>query len=482
MALPLVFNNVVYPAGYFGTDDGGATASTKLDSTYSFPVTVNGTINKVGDSVTVTYTLPGATTPTVDTVTATQYDNKNMIEFISTNGVPGNEDGSTNRYFFSNIQMYGNPPPAGQTRTTFTADSADTTLNDYTINPPVCFARGTLILAVRDGIVAEVAIEDLRIGDLAVTASGAARPIVWVGNRTIECANHPRANEVLPVRIAAHAFAENRPTRDLVVSPGHSIAVDLLGEVLIPASSLINGTTIRQESVERVNYWHVELESHDLLVAENLPTESYLDMGNRGFFPRPGKATALHAVPDAAPATHADFCRPFHVAGPVVDFVRDRLAARALQLDWVQVENAFADLHLVVDGRRVEAEVQGLSARFLVPATAETVWLESDTVVPAMAGGGADLRALGVCVGKVVIDDGFGSQVVMADDPRLSAGFHDIEEGPQRWTAGRARLPADLWEGCRGSFFLRVELTRPALSKWVVPSVAVRENLVALAG
>ena len=93
------------------------------------------------------------------------------------------------------------------------------------------------------------------------------------------------------MRIAAHAFAENRPARDLVVSPGHSIAVDLLGEVLIPASSLINGTTIRQESAERVTYWHVELESHDLLVTENLPTESYLDMGNRGFFPRPGEAT-----------------------------------------------------------------------------------------------------------------------------------------------------------------------------------------------
>ena len=44
-------------------------------------------------------------------------------------------------------------------------------------------------------------------------------------------------------------------------------------------------------------------------------------------------------------------------------------------LDWVQVENPLAGLHLVVDGRRVEAEVQGLSVRFLVPATAETVWL-----------------------------------------------------------------------------------------------------------
>ena len=401
-----------------------------------------------------------------------------MLLFIGTNGVPGAEDGTTNRFVLSNVQLYGNPPPTGQTRSRF-ADDGDSTLDNYTVQ---CFTTGTGIRVIRDGVETNVAVEDLHTGDLAVTASGVARPIVWIGQRTIDCARHPRANEVLPVRITAHAFAEDRPARDLVVSPGHSIAVDVLGEVLIPASSLINGTTIRQESVERVTYWHVELESHDLLVAENLPTESYLEMNTGGFLPRSGKAVILHAVPDAAPATHADFCRPFHAAGPVVDFVRDRLAARAQQLNWVKFENPLADLHLVVDGRRIEAEVQGLSARFLVPATAEMVWLASDTAVPAMAGGGADLRTLGVCVGALVIDDGFGSRTIAADDPRLCAGFHHIEEGPQRWTCGRAHLPASLWEGCRGSFFLRVELTRPALGRWIAPGVAVHEKRIALAG
>ncbi len=478
--MSIVFNNTVYPAGYVGEDDGRPSTGFGVDAISANTITVNGTVNAVGDTVTVTGLLPGSVdsgnTATSNTLYVTQYDNGNpgQILFSNYNSATGPVPTAPFRYVLSNT-----PLTAGN-RVAFTSDSAlvnGTTGDAYTPAPP-CFVTGTLIRTVRG----DVAVEDLSVGDLAVTASGATRPIIWIGQRTTECARHPRANEVLPVRIAAHAFAENRPARDLVVSPGHSIAVDLLGEVLIPASSLINGTTIRQESAERVTYWHVELESHDLLVTENLPTESYLDMGNRGFFPRPGEALALHGVPDAAPATHADFCRPFHATGPVVDFVRDRLAARALDLDWVQVENPLADLHLVVDGRRVEAEVQGLSVRFLVPATAETVWLASDTVVPAMVGGGADLRTLGVCVGRLVVDDGFGSQVVMADDPRLSAGFHHVEEGPQRWTAGRARLPAELWEGCRGSFFLRVELTRPALPKWVSPSVAVRENQLALAG
>ncbi len=470
--MAITFNNTVYPTGFVGEDDGAASTGFSLDNVSANTITVNGTVTKVGDSVTVTGLLPGSqdtmNTATTNTLYVTQFDNASMIEF-STSNPPTS---SSFRYILSNSMLTANQ------RVTFTSDAAlvnGTSGDAYTV---ICFVSGTLIRTARG----DAAVEDLSVGDLAVTAAGNARPIIWIGQRTIECARHPRANEVLPVRIAAHAFAENRPARDLVVSPGHSIAVDLLGEVLIPASSLINGTTIRQESVERVTYWHVELESHDLLMSENLPSESYLDMGNRGFFPRPGEAMALHGVPDAAPATHAAFCRPFHEAGAVVDFVRDRLAARALQLGWVPVENPLADLHLIVDGRRVEADVQGLSARFLVPATAETVWLVSDTVVPAMAGGGADLRTLGVCVGRLVVDDGFGSQVVMADDPRLSAGFHHLEEGPQRWTCGRARLPTSLWEGCRGSFFLRVELTRPALPRWVVPGVTIHENQVALAG
>lgn len=342
----------------------------------------------------------------------------------------------------------------------------------------VCFASGTALRVRRGAEIREIAVESLEVGDFAVTAGGEQRPIRWLGHRRIDCLSHPHPHEVMPVRIAAHAFGENRPVRALRVSPGHAIAVDLLGEVLIPASSLINGSTIVQERVENVTYWHVELESHDVLLSENLPTESYLDMGNRAFFMRPSEPIDLYGVPDTTTATHADFCRPFHTAGSVVEFVRSRLAARALELGWEKVENPLADLHLVVDGRRIEAEVQGLSACFLVPATAKTIWLTSETSIPVDIGLPSDLRALGVCIGRLVVDDGFGSpRTIMVDDPRLCVGFHHLEEGPQRWTAGRARLPADLWHGCCGSFFLRVELTRPALARWAhVPSAANAAN------
>ena len=188
----------------------------------------------------------------------------------------------------------------------------------------VCFASGTAIRTVHG----DVPVEALVPGDVAVTASGAPRPIIWTGHRAIDCRRHPRAREVMPVRIVAHAFGENRPARDLYVSPGHSICVDALGEVLIPAVSLVNGGSVAQVDVETVTYWHVELESHDILLADNMPVESYLDMGNRSFFVE-ADAIALHARPDAELRTHADFCRPFHDGGPVLAAVRARLEARA---------------------------------------------------------------------------------------------------------------------------------------------------------
>ena len=367
---------------------------------------------------------------------------------------------------------------SGESFQTLMTAAPDTVIRGVAFAPQaaaVCFAQGTRIRTTRG----EVAVEALAVGDVTVTAAGAERAIRWLGYRAVDCRRHPRPNEVLPVRIAAHAFGEGRPARDLVLSPGHSVCVDMLGEVLIPASALVNGTTIVQEQADTVTYWHVALDAHEVILAENLPCESYLEMGNRGFFASEAGATVLHAAPDAPVTDHTAFCRPFHEAGAMVAAVRERLAARAAALGWTLREGALADLHLVVDGCRLEPEVRGLSARFLVPAGAGTVWLVSDTSVPAQVGASADERTLGVCLAGLAVVDGFAETQVAADDGRLCVGFHAPEAGPQRWTAGRARLPAALWEGCRGSFFIRIDLARPALPRWGRPA---HREVVAMVG
>ena len=183
----------------------------------------------------------------------------------------------------------------------------------------------------------EVAVEDLAVGDLAVTASGEARPIVWIGRKRVE---RP-AREAWPVRVTAGAFGENQPARDLFLSPGHAVCIDVMGEVFVPVSELINGATIAQVEVDEVTYWHVELESHDVLLAEGLPAESYMDAGNRAFFGREyGRLEAIDS--DRVAESLTRYARPFVDRGPIVEAIRQRLDARAEALGWLAAATAEA--------------------------------------------------------------------------------------------------------------------------------------------
>ncbi len=186
-----------------------------------------------------------------------------------------------------------------------------------------CFVSGTLITTTRG----DIPVESLKIGDVVVTASGGHRPVRWVGHRPINCRRHPSPDQVYPVRIRAGAFGTDRPNRDLYVSPNHAICVRCLDVVLVHAASLINGATIERAPIDTVTYWHVELDRHDILFANGLPAESYLEMCNRSFFVE-NDNVALHAVPDATHNTIADFCRPLILSGPVIAAIRERLEAR----------------------------------------------------------------------------------------------------------------------------------------------------------
>jgi len=185
----------------------------------------------------------------------------------------------------------------------------------------VCFARGTRI-ATPTG---PVAVEDLGEGDVVLTARGEEQAITWIGRRRIDCRRHPEPRQVWPVRIRAGAFGPALPARDLYVSPQHAIYDQ---GVLIPAKLLVNGRTITQKHVARVEYFHIELARHDILLAEGLPAESYLDTGDRATFENAGGAIVLH--PDFSRwAWDARACAELKVTGPELDAVRAKLAQRA---------------------------------------------------------------------------------------------------------------------------------------------------------
>ncbi|MCJ2084034.1 Hint domain-containing protein [Methylobacterium sp. J-090] len=314
MALPLVFRNTVFQSGFAGTDDGAPSATFQVDDATTSPLTVNGTVNAVGDPITVTGTLPGSTGSSTSTFYATQYDNGSMIQF--TNSQTGAGAGST-RLILSNSQVFGS---GSANRTRFTADS-NGTLGDYVA--PVCFTTGTLIRTARG----EVAVEDLCVGDVAVTASGAMRAVIWIGHRELRGAGQPLTHDQQPIRVRAGAFGPGLPARDLRLSSGHPVLVgadaDSQGGALVPIMCLINGTTIIREPATSVTYWHVELDAHDILLAEGLAAESYLDGGDRPFFVE-GSDHALHN-PDFVVPGLSGRCRPVAVDGPLVEAERARL-------------------------------------------------------------------------------------------------------------------------------------------------------------
>jgi hypothetical protein len=199
-----------------------------------------------------------------------------------------------------------------------------------------CFATGTRI-ATANG---EVRVESLRAGeDVAITEDGSPVPIVWIGHRNVVTALHERPEDVMPVRVRRDAIAPGQPVRDLILSPDHALALD---GVLIPVRYLINGQSIVQEHADRITYWHVELARHDILLADGLPTESFLDTGNRSAFANGGKVVQFVPL-FARDVWDAESCAPLVISGPVLDRAYWRIARRAEDLSRENLTDAIID-------------------------------------------------------------------------------------------------------------------------------------------
>jgi hypothetical protein len=193
---------------------------------------------------------------------------------------------------------------------------------------PICFAEGSDILTARG----EVRVETLKAGDLVATVSGQGapmKPVLWVGRRKVKLAGNPAAALLAPVRIAAGALGDCTPHRDLLVSPDHCLFVD---GALVPARLLVNGTSVTvAHDLAEVTYYHVELEGHDVLLANGAAAESWFDAGNRAWFENASVAMLQIAdAPDAyATATGAKLCAPVLQGGEKVAAIRDAIALRA---------------------------------------------------------------------------------------------------------------------------------------------------------
>ena len=295
----------------------------------------------------------------------------------------------------------------------------------------------------------EVAVEALAEGDLVATLGG-MRPVTWIGRRRVDIAAHRDPEAVQPIRLRRDAVAPGVPSRDLLVSPDHAIHLD---GVLIPARLLVNGASIVQETgLRAVTYFHVELDAHAILFAEDLEAESYLDTGNRAMFENAGVAMRLH--PDFSVSARlrdgrAGTCVPLATDAATVRPVWDRLSARAAGLGVATPDavETFGDpmLRLRAGGRELRpvSTVDG-RAVFALPAGLREAHLVSRTARPnAAAPWLDDRRPLGVAVGGLAVHQDAEVTSIGLDDPALAAGWWDAERDARRvwrWTSGDARI------------------------------------------
>jgi hypothetical protein len=192
--------------------------------------------------------------------------------------------------------------------------------NDEGVYLVACFCRGTRILTEAG----EVPVEGLVIGDRVVTRSGAARPIKWIGRRSYDGRFIAGNRAVLPVVVKAGALSDGVPARDLSISPHHALYLD---DVLVPVEHLINGVSIvQQQAVDAVCYFHIELDTHDVILAEGAAVETFVDCDSRRVFHNAADYWAHYAEEKPAPPV---FCAPRVEDGAKLEELWRRLARRA---------------------------------------------------------------------------------------------------------------------------------------------------------
>jgi len=271
-----------------------------------------------------------------------------------------------------------------------------------------CYCRGTRVLTERG----EVAVEDLVIGDRLITSAGEARPLRWIGWRAYSGPFAARNRDILPIVIKRGALAEDVPARDLYVSPLHAFH---LAGVLIPVRALVNGGSIaRLHAMRDFEYFHLELDTHDLILAEGAAAETFLDDDNRNLFQNAADYRALYPEADPAPRR---YCAPRLEAGELVAEVRERLALRGAAIGYRPP---------VV----VCAEIRTGSNQIKIPPCVGELHLASRSRI-----GHGDRRRLGALLTGLSICD----LELDLEDACLLRGFHQVEVHAGRkvrWTDG----------------------------------------------
>lgn len=337
-----------------------------------------------------------------------------------------------------------------------------------------CFLSGTLIRTEGgDKLIESIQVGDrVCVGDAEGSLAG-TRPVTRVLRRHV-CVETDRSSSFAgwPILIVKNAFSVGVPSQDLRVTAEHCFYFD--GH-FVPARMLVNGESIRyDERCKEYDYHHIELDSHDVIWANNTLTESWLDTDT--FFqqdvdgawqPVPGDHELLQG-----PTVDMSSCRrlewgrdsafPLAVERSFVEPLYHKLEARAVLLQQHSVKHISETISAaqkddgkesgvyleLEDGRRISpVRKRGRFLYFPIPDEAgSALWLCSNVSQPSEVEGPFvdDRRYLGRLIGMISLWEG-GREIALTDHLTSDhlPGWFKREAGPYRWTNGHAvlRLP-----------------------------------------
>lgn len=185
---------------------------------------------------------------------------------------------------------------AGDGSDTFTVDTPTPGITN------VCFVDGTRIQTP----IGETRVEDLRPGDVICTVDNGDQPVSWTYSASWMPHEMMSPKNLAPVRISRGALGAGLPKRTLYLSQQHRVLVQGkiaqrmfgLPEVLVPAKFLLGLPDVYVSFPNRtIEYYHVMLETHEILLSEGARTESlYLGVQALRSIPCEARAELAHML------------------------------------------------------------------------------------------------------------------------------------------------------------------------------------------
>ncbi|WP_084294664.1 Hint domain-containing protein [Asaia prunellae] len=318
----------------------------------------------------------------------------------------------------------------------------------WSFSGTVCYLLGTKIRTPSG----EVAIEDLKIGDLIsvwdpISLTEICKKVKWLGKSVACCTDGiPGDSSNHPIKIEKDAISDNIPHSDLFITSEHCIFIN---KSFVPARMLVNGCTISYESnISSYTYYHIETEDHSVIWANGLKAESYLSTGNsqqfanRSSTPQPPQLRKNWEHDSAAPLrTERHFVEPL--------FYELLERAKMLHADFRPVvgqQASDSELTLRTEAGAVIRPLRqsGEWVTFMLPESVHHVLLHSRVVRPSDSIGPFvdDRRQLGVLVGDIKL---FSCDSTRSLNDHLvsrnTKGWREYEQGMElRWTSGDAYI------------------------------------------